>query len=695
MATINQILAQLKQSQQQNYAPPAPVDRSIVSLLGEAVGGGTTGLSPADREAAGTRALLNFGANLSAASGPSTMPRSFGQIFAQGVGGAEQSLGSSEAVAASRLGAQQAYEEKQQELQIGKIREAIPLLQLQANQRALAGMKPPGTSIATAGAPAANVPPGNYGAGGPGADAKVPDEWIPYYQEASQRTGIPVDVLIAQARQESGFNASATGKAGEIGVHQIKPSTAAEPGFGVRPIDPATLKDPRANINFAADYLKAHLPPGADPKDPAAIRLALKGYNGGGDPNYVANVTRYLPVPAPPAPAAGTTAPAPYKVASTGATAPPASTPPPAPGMPPAATPPPAPDPNTFVYHPSPIPDEFKTLVTGNLTPAQIQNLEVAKAGALQNFKLAQATGDPKSAAAAQDAYNKVLADETTMLGGQTDKARDFLKEFYKNDFEQQKGIFETNQKAQLDRVTQAQKAEAEGRQQRETNAAQVENTASGKLQEQINTESLAAKDRVNDLDGLQVLSDQVGNKSTNLATISIGGQSLLDRLVAAGVGTKEKLAEMGNMQAFQTGVAGLIKSLRQGMSMGSLSDSDLRFVSNMAPTLLENQATRNEIIAYLKEMQQRKLQFGSDVSQLIAGGGPNGTSMKIGQAIQVAQSRMREFAPTLPAEIVASPKDQQMQWAIAHDIRPQQLVRLPDGRLAIFDVEGVLKRGR
>ena len=90
-AQLARMLAQL--TPQQNYAPPAPVDRSIVSLLGEAVGGGTTGLSPADREAAGTRALLNFGANLSAASGPSTVPRSFGQIFAQGVSGAEQSLG--------------------------------------------------------------------------------------------------------------------------------------------------------------------------------------------------------------------------------------------------------------------------------------------------------------------------------------------------------------------------------------------------------------------------------------------------------------------------------------------------------------------------------------------------------------------------------------------------------------------------
>ena len=120
---------------------------------------------------------------------------------------------------------------------------------------------------------------------------------MPHFQEASARTGIPVDVLIAQARQESNFDPNARGSAGEIGIGQIKPSTAAAPGYGVTPLSAADLTDPRKNINFAADYLKALLPPGADPKDPAAIRAALLRYNGGGDPNYVNNVTRYLPAP--------------------------------------------------------------------------------------------------------------------------------------------------------------------------------------------------------------------------------------------------------------------------------------------------------------------------------------------------------------------------------------------------------------
>lgn len=131
-------------------------------------------------------------------------------------------------------------------------------------------------------APAAQDKPGN-----------VPADLLPIYQAASKRTGIPIDVLIAQGKQESNFQTDAVGSAGEIGLHQIKPSTAADPGFGLKGIDPASLKDAATNINFAADYLKAKA---GNPNfnDPAAVDAALKAYNGGGDPRYVQNVRRHI-----------------------------------------------------------------------------------------------------------------------------------------------------------------------------------------------------------------------------------------------------------------------------------------------------------------------------------------------------------------------------------------------------------------
>lgn len=133
----------------------------------------------------------------------------------------------------------------------------------------------------------------------PGAPVEVPPELMPFYQKASAETGIPVDVLIAQHKQESGFNPKARGSAGEIGLGQIKPSTAKDPGFGMTGIDPATLEDPETNIMFSARYLRAR-GGDADFTTPAGRAAALRSYNGGGDPNYVANVTRYLPQqPAP------------------------------------------------------------------------------------------------------------------------------------------------------------------------------------------------------------------------------------------------------------------------------------------------------------------------------------------------------------------------------------------------------------
>lgn len=146
---------------------------------------------------------------------------------------------------------------------------------------------PPASALAQATTPAAAAPSG---------PANVPAALLPIYQAAAKRTGIPIDVLVAQGKQESGFNPNAVGSAGEIGLHQIKPSTAADPGYGLKGIDPATLKDPSVNINFAADYMRAKA---GNPNfnDPAAVDAALAAYNGGGDPNYVANVRSHMGAP--------------------------------------------------------------------------------------------------------------------------------------------------------------------------------------------------------------------------------------------------------------------------------------------------------------------------------------------------------------------------------------------------------------
>lgn len=127
--------------------------------------------------------------------------------------------------------------------------------------------------------------------------ASAPPELMAHYEAASRETGIPVAVLVAKDKQESGFNNGLRGKAGEYGIAQILPSTAAQPGYGIPPATPEELADPGKNILFGARILKAFGTRSGvtDWNDPAQVSAAYKAYNGGGDPNYVANVSRYLP----------------------------------------------------------------------------------------------------------------------------------------------------------------------------------------------------------------------------------------------------------------------------------------------------------------------------------------------------------------------------------------------------------------
>lgn len=119
----------------------------------------------------------------------------------------------------------------------------------------------------------------------------IPASLRGYFEAASRATGVPIGLLAAIARVESGFRVNARGSSGEIGLMQLMPSTAR--GLGVNPWDPAQ------NVMGGARYIAAQLRRFGD------IRLALAAYNAG--PGRVSNaikkagtknwnaVSRYLP----------------------------------------------------------------------------------------------------------------------------------------------------------------------------------------------------------------------------------------------------------------------------------------------------------------------------------------------------------------------------------------------------------------
>ena len=103
----------------------------------------------------------------------------------------------------------------------------------------------------------------------PSALPAIPSQIIQYAHQAQAVTGVPADMLLAVAAQESGFNPRAVSPAGAQGLMQFIPSTWARYGRG-------SPFDPRAAMMAGALYLR-HLA-----MEFQSWPLALAGYNAGG-----------------------------------------------------------------------------------------------------------------------------------------------------------------------------------------------------------------------------------------------------------------------------------------------------------------------------------------------------------------------------------------------------------------------------
>ena len=149
----------------------------------------------------------------------------------------------------------------------------------------------PGGASASPGAPASNPAPG-----GTSRAAIPPAELAPIIAEASRASGVPVAVLNAVYQQESQFGQDPRATANGGGIGQIISSTARNPGYGMQPISDADRLNPARAIPWSAQYLAARGRAAGvtDWNDPAQVDRALAAYNGGGDPNYVANVRRHM-----------------------------------------------------------------------------------------------------------------------------------------------------------------------------------------------------------------------------------------------------------------------------------------------------------------------------------------------------------------------------------------------------------------
>jgi soluble lytic murein transglycosylase-like protein len=84
--------------------------------------------------------------------------------------------------------------------------------------------------------------------------------YLPLIHAAENARGIPRDLLTRLLYTESAFrpeviDGRVKSRTGAVGIAQILPSTARDPGYGVPPIKDPT--DPQAAIPWAAHYLRA------------------------------------------------------------------------------------------------------------------------------------------------------------------------------------------------------------------------------------------------------------------------------------------------------------------------------------------------------------------------------------------------------------------------------------------------------
>lgn len=96
-------------------------------------------------------------------------------------------------------------------------------------------------------------------------------------RQIAQEYGLPAEGFLAQVARESGWDPSATGAAGEIGLTQFLPSTAEAQG-----LDLARLRvDPEYQLRAGAEYLVWIGDWLADHQVPLTWRHILAAYNGG------------------------------------------------------------------------------------------------------------------------------------------------------------------------------------------------------------------------------------------------------------------------------------------------------------------------------------------------------------------------------------------------------------------------------
>jgi hypothetical protein len=796
---INQLLAgkTAQPAVDPNTGPSSREGRGILSLLGEGLGGGSQYGSTAEREQGGISALGAAGARMLQASDWSVMPHTFGSILGQGLDAARGNLGQTQAVSAARQYAAQQLAHQQQEDQIARLKEALPYLQLQEDQRAAArqrellrgntsiGAAGDGTYVGAIGGHEGTGQNPNSSAVGVGqfidstwgdfikanpqyfagmtpeqamASRKDPEfgkkvgpvaiEWLAKQNaDALTKAGVPPSGPVLGIAHYLGAGAAASiAKAPDSAmVSSFVPAAAVAANPELKTMTVGQMK---------ARYANTPNPSFMSAPAPGQAAVAPAASPGTGDPNAKVQIPPPSAAPGqattpstgratlpPPEPATGgRTAQGPeegtVQVAGTDVGAPTSGVIPPSPPgsdatvaeieagrasspartgaqpgavvtaqaggqQPPATQLPPIKAGDGLITHPGTyseyrareyVPPPATEDFNPNLSPAQ-QAAFASEAKAIEQRALAVSAmrkPDEKSVQDILAAREEIKAKIQMAAQEKAQKAALAITKYNETQdnairprYEKEVDAYKAAAQSNLAQQQELAKVEATAKETRATNREQVQNVAAQKLQEDLNKETVAARDRITALDAALELSRNVKDP-TLLASRSIGGVPMVDLLKTIGMGGEAFQSRLGAIQELRAGLSAVTKSLRQGVQLGTASDADLRFITSMGASEMQDDSTREAILTNLIGQQHRKMRYGTEVSKLLAKG------MNIGDAMDEAEKRVPEVTPTLPPELEKAPRgDPRVAAWFSRNVPANTIWRTEDGTRHIMHAPG------
>jgi hypothetical protein len=688
----------------------------LLGRIGEVLAGGQSPiyrLRGREEDAAGSRALLNFGLNMLMASGPARVRPDLLSAAATGLQGAQQSMDLDQRRAAAV--AQQDYTQRMELAKLGveqgrdkieRLKAGLSLLTLQQQEKQRQAILSGNTGDT-----------GGGGAGGGGGALqltgdKEKDRLIIQQRESG---GDPTALNYVAKADPTAYARGAT--AG--GLYGFTNTTWAE-GAKLAGVDvsqyPEARKAPPAVQDkvFDAVYDKR----GTAPWDPSKwgqnwVRNASGGYDlvktGTGTtstpPPYKVATTGTTPPPptgATPAPAA---VPGATPSAPTGATTPPpdAAAPaqpalpgqPPAPGQGQAAIPNytrphpfeptlavPPDDPRFATVLPQPIEEDFRRRLQLNESQMRTR-IATAPAADLDKIvgehdKLKQDILKDRTAA-----LGTVLKEQGTSVGAWQKEERDRLFQVWKDErypaepsdlaaakITPQPGvIYQVDNQGNIHQ----QKVEVDPRLQRQ---AEDDYKTFQTGYQQPYTQLIKIRPIMDQMDALRQRIIRNGGAATGMS-----GEYLRQaQQAAASLGfSSENFGNLNDVQVLDSLANQVVLAMKQGVALGNTSNMDLQIVGSQVPTMMQTMAGQEKLSAVLRQIWDHQERVYKVANKEIRNPGSGYTLRDLDQRLAEAGPAI----PLLPAESEKWDKKQFEDWRTQHKLRKGQVYYTPNGDIA------------